>query len=136
MHTIHTTWHSGMAFEAQIGNHSIRMDTTGEGGKDTGASPKKLMLAALAGCTGIDVLSILDKMKVIFTDFIIDIEASLKDEHPKIYKDVRIRYAIKMDVADQPKMRRAVELSQQKYCGVYAMFESFCSITTQVDFIA
>src|SRR5689334_7924665 len=118
MHTIHTTWISGMAFDAQIGNHIIRLDTSGEGG-DTGASPKKLMLAALAGCTGIDIVGILNKMKVNFSELVIHIEAGLTDEHPRIYKNVLIRYAIKIDTADQDKMLRAVELSQQKYCGVY-----------------
>ena len=135
MHTLHTTWVSGMAFEAQLGNHTLRMDTTGEGGHDTGPGPKKLMLAALAGCTGIDVVSILQKMKVLFSDFTINIDAGLTDEHPKIYKDVVVKYVIKVDSANQDKMIKAVELSKQKYCGVYAMFTSFCTVTTQIDFI-
>ncbi|HNP55254.1 MAG TPA: OsmC family protein, partial [Ferruginibacter sp.] len=110
-------------FEADIGQHRIGMDAGSDaGGQDRGASPKKLMLASLAGCTGIDVVSILEKMKVSYTGFRIHIEADLTDEHPKIYNQVRIRYEISLAEADRPKMERAVQLSMEKYCGVSAMF--------------
>lgn len=86
------------------------------------------MLASLAGCTGIDVVSILTKMKVIFSNFSIDVNASLSDEQPQIYKDVKIIYKIKMAEADKLKMEKAVKLSEEKYCGVSAMFRAFAKV--------
>ena len=125
-----------MAFTADISGHSIPMDTTADdGGKDSGPSPKRMMLASLAGCTGIDIVSILDKMKVAFTDLSIDVHAALSKEHPKIYNHVKITYKIKLAEADKPKMIKAVNLSQEKYCGVYAMFSAFAKMDTEIDYI-
>lgn len=123
-------------FEADIGQHRIGMDAGSDaGGQDRGASPKKLMLASLAGCTGIDVVSILEKMKVSYTGFRIHIEADLTDEHPKIYNQVRIRYEISLAEADRPKMERAVQLSMEKYCGVSAMFSHFATVSPEIVFL-
>lgn len=135
MHSIHTSHVSGFQFDARIGNHNLRMDSADEPGTDTGPSPKRLMLAALAGCTGIDVVSILDKMKITFSDFSIDVKAELTETHPKIYKDVVMTYTIRMKPEDKPKMERAVELSRDKYCGVHEMFKAFTSVTSEIIFL-
>lgn len=82
-----------------------------------------------------DVVSILHKMKVSFTDFSIDIKASLTEEHPKIFKDVQVMYKIKLATEDQQKMEKAVTLSQEKYCGVNAMFKSFASVSSNILFL-
>lgn len=88
-HYVKTIHNSGLSFTSSIGDHAVPIDASAEhGGQNSGASPKKLMLASLAGCTGIDVVMLLDKMKAVYSDFSIDISASLTDEHPKIYKDV------------------------------------------------
>jgi len=136
VHTVSTNFISGMAFTADVNGHYVKMDA-GEldGGEDSGASPKRLMLASLAGCTGIDIVSILNKMKVAFSNLNIDINAALTDEHPKIYKDVRMIYTIRVAEADRDKMRKAVHLSQEKYCGVYAMFSAFATIETEIIFL-
>ncbi len=135
-HNISSAFTHGMAFKHSITNHEIISDTTVDGGgNDEGASPKRFMLAALAGCTGIDVVSILNKMKVSFSDFTIDISASLTDEHPKIYKDVKITYHIKMDEAERPKMEKAVKLSEEKYCGVSAMFRRFAVVNHEIRYL-
>jgi len=135
-HFVHTGFSEGMAFTADINGHKITMDTTADdGGANSGPSPKRLMLASLAGCTGIDVVSILNKMKVNFSDFSIDVHAALTHEHPMIYNFVKITYKIKVDGADKPKMVKAVQLSQEKYCGVSAMFSAFAKIDTEIDFI-
>ncbi len=129
MHHINSVFLSGLAFKTSINGHTITTDTTmDDGGTNQGPSPKRLMLAALAGCTGIDVVSILNKMKVGFSDLSIDISASLTDEHPKVYKEVKITYKIKIAEADQPKMEKAVKLSEEKYCGVSAMFRAFARV--------
>ncbi len=135
-HQVQTAFKGNMAFEAQINEHKLLMDTTVEdGGNDAGPSPKRLMLAALAGCTGIDVVSILNKMQVSYSNFDINIEATLTEEHPKIYDQVEMIYSIKIKEEDRPKMQRAVELSQEKYCGVSAMFKAFAQISYTIVYV-
>jgi len=132
-HSVTTLFNGPMAFTANINSHEVRMDgTPDDGGEDTAPSPKRMMLASLAGCTGMDVVSILNKMKVAFSDFSIDIDAQVKDEFPKIYNKVKITYKIKMAEADRPKMKKAVDLSQEKYCSVSAMFRSFAKMETEI----
>jgi putative redox protein len=122
-----------MAFNANISGHNVLMDTTADdGGEDTGPSPKRLMLASLGGCTGMDIVSMLNKMKVAFSDFSVDIDADVRDEHPKIYNRVKITYKIKMAPADKPKLEKAIALSQEKYCSVSAMFRSFAKLETEI----
>ena len=125
-----------MAFTSTINGHDVVMDTTAdEGGEDTGPSPKRLMLASIAGCTGIDIVSILNKMKVDFSDFSIGVHAALSAEHPKIYNHVKITYKIKLAEEDKSKMIKAVQLSTEKYCGVYAMFSTFAKMDTEIDYL-
>ena len=125
-----------MAFTSTINGHDVVMDTTAdEGGEDTGPSPKRLMLASIAGCTGIDIVSILNKMKVDFSDFSITVHAALTTEHPKIYNHVKITYKIKLAEEDKSKMIKAVQLSTEKYCGVFAMFSSFAKMDTEIDYL-
>lgn len=135
MHKITTKHLENFAFESTIDAYKFKMDSseapTGEGAP----SPKKLMLSALAGCTGIDVVSILQKMKVDFTEFSIEIEASLTEEHPKIYDNVSIVYSINVTDSDKPKVERAVQLSKEKYCGVSAMFGHFAKIKWEINFL-
>ncbi|MEO7523957.1 MAG: OsmC family protein [Ferruginibacter sp.] len=130
-HHVTTVFNQGMSFTATVNNYKVIMD----GNQETGASPKRLMLAALAGCAGIDVVSILEKMKVAFSDFSIDTSAALTDEFPKIYKDVKVLYKIKLSVADRPKMEKAVRLSEDKYCGVHAMFNAFAKVETAIIYL-
>lgn len=136
IHEVHTEHSGGMAFTSQIGDHQVRMDASAEhGGMNLGPSPKKLMLLSLAGCTGIDVVMLLDKMKASFSDFSIDIDAVLTDEHPKIYKEVTILYKIRMKESEHPKMEKAVQLSQEKYCGVSAMFKAFAQVSHHIEYL-
>ena len=128
-HHISSVFTHGMAFNATINGHTVVTDiTVNDGGNDEGPSPKRLMLVSLAGCTGIDVVSILNKMKTPFSNLSIDITATLTDEHPKIYKEVKMIYKIKIAEADRSKMEKAVKLSEEKYCGVSAMFRKFASV--------
>ena len=135
-HSVNTLFNEGMAFTADINGHKILMDTTADdGGQDSGPSPKRLMLASLAGCTGMDIVSILNKMKVGFSDFSIAVHAALSAEHPKIYNYVKITYKIKLAEEDKPKMIKAVNLSQEKYCGVSAMFRAFAKTDTEIVYL-
>jgi len=135
-HSITTVFIKNMAFKANINGHEVIMDTTADdGGDNSGPSPKRMMLASLAGCTGMDVVSILNKMKVVYSNFSIDIDADVTEVHPKIYNRVKIIYKIKIATADKPKMEKAVSLSQDKYCGVSAMFRAFAKVETEIFFM-
>ena len=133
-HNITAVFNQGMSFTSHINGHKVITDSNSEGAGD-GPSPKRLMLASLAGCTGIDVVSILSKMKVAFSDFTIDVSAGLTEEHPQIYRDVVIIYKIKMADDDKPKMEKAVKLSEEKYCGVSAMFRAFSKVEHKIVYL-
>ena len=135
-HLVTTVFNRKMAFTANINGHMVLMDTTAEDdGEDSGPSPKRMMLASLAGCTGIDIVSILNKMKVNFSEFCIGVHAALSAEHPKIYNHVKITYKIRLAEEDKSKMIKAVNLSTEKYCGVYAMFKTFAKMDTEIDYL-
>ena len=94
-----------------------------------------MLLASLAGCTGMDVVSMLRKMKVEFSDYSMDVVADLTDEHPRIYNKVKLTYKIRLAAEDEPKMEKAVSLSKEKYCGVSAMFTAFAQLTTEIIYL-
>jgi putative redox protein len=130
---VDTKWSGNLAFEANVSGHKIKMDAgTETGGEDTGARPKQLMLAALAGCTGIDVVSILKKMRVDFDEFDISVEANVTEEHPKHYDSMHIIYKFRGKELDLEKIKKAVELSQDRYCGVSAVYKKSMQITYEI----
>ena len=132
-HSVTTVFNNKMAFTANINGHKVAMDTTAdEDGEDSAPSPKRLMLASLTGCTGMDVVMILNKMKAPFSDFSIEVEADVRDEYPKIYTRTKLTYKIRMAAKDRPKMEKAVSLSQEKYCSVSGMFRSFAKMETEI----
>ena len=130
-------WKESLAFDVVSDNgHQIRVDTTIENGSlNSGMSPKKLILAGLCGCSGMDVVDILTKMKVAFTKVTISAEAEQVEEHPKVFKSIQMVYQADVTLADLDKLTRAVALSQEKYCGVSAMLEKNCSITYSIELI-
>lgn len=132
---ISSVYKSGMAFTTEVNEHDVTIDlNAADNGNDTGPRPKALMLVSLAGCTGVDVVMILNKMRVQFSDFIIDVEAQLTDSEPKVYHTVKIIYKIKVKKEDESKVEKAVDLSQNKYCGVSAMFKAFAKLETEIIF--
>lgn len=134
-HHISVAFKGEMTFEANISGHKVKVDTTAdEGGSNSAPSPKRLMLASLAGCTGMDVVMILNKMKVPFSEFDIELEAGLSDEVPSIYNQARLTYKIKIAPENRPKMEKAVALSQEKYCSVSAMFRKFCELSYTIEY--
>ncbi|MBN1132215.1 MAG: OsmC family protein [Bacteroidales bacterium] len=112
-------WLKGLAFEADIQGHKLYLDATGEnGGNNLGTAPKPLMMVALAGCTGMDVVSILDKMRVQFDAFSVEVKGELSDEHPKKYTAMKVIFRIIGENVPQDKVEKAVNLSKERYCGV------------------
>jgi putative redox protein len=127
------TWNSGLAFTARQGNHSIPLDASVDsGGQDSGASPKALLLSGLGGCTGIDVVSILQKMRVAFTGLEIQVSADLTEEHPKVYKSFHLRYSFHGKDLPMHSLEKAVILSMDRYCGVSAMLSKAAPITWEI----
>lgn len=125
-----TNWNQKMEFSA-LGDsgHKILMDALPEvGGEDKGVRPKELLLTSLTGCTAMDVISILRKMKNEPQEFRVEANAQLTEEHPKVFSQVHVRYFVKGKV-DEEKLKRAINLSQEKYCGVSAMFRQICPLT-------
>lgn len=126
-------WNSGLAFTAHQGGHTVAMDATREsGGQDSGSSPKGLLLSGLGGCTGIDVVSILEKMRVPFTGFEIQASAELTEEHPKVFKSIHLRYVFRGKDLPEDKLEKAVILSMDRYCGVSAMLAKAAPITWEI----
>ncbi len=100
-------------------NHSLVIDGAADaGGLDSAARPGELVLMALAGCTGIDVVSILKKMHVEFDSFEIGVEAEVAESYPKIYTKINIEYRIRGKNIPADKLERAIKLSQETYCSV------------------
>lgn len=114
-----TTWKSAHQFQSEHDGNVIAID----GDKVNGHGPKALLLSGLAGCSGIDVVDILEKMRVEFSEFSMETEAEQTEEHPKIFTEVTITYRIKTAPENEDKVRKAIELSLDKYCGVAAMLK-------------
>lgn len=114
-----TTWKKEHEFEADHEGNTILID----GEKKNGHGPKALLLSGLAGCSGIDVVDILGKMKIDFSDFVIEAEAELAEDHPKVFTSVHITYKMKTDIANEERVKKAIDLSLEKYCGVSAMLQ-------------
>ncbi len=133
---ISSAFTGGMAFTTELSPHALTIDLEPkDGGNNTGPRPKGLMLVSLAGCTGVDVVMILNKMRVEFSEFSIDVDAELTETEPKVYLSVKLIYKIKVTKEDEPKVEKAVDLSQNKYCGVSAMFRSFAKLETEISFM-
>ncbi|HUR65859.1 MAG TPA: OsmC family protein [Chitinophagaceae bacterium] len=114
-----TRWKKGQAFESLQDHNSIQLD----GKIEEGFSPKALLLSGLSACSGIDVADILQKMKVEFSDLVIDAEAEQTEEHPRVFKEIFLTYQLKTAEENHSKVVKAIELSLEKYCGVSAMLK-------------
>ena len=126
----------GMQFEATIRDHKFQIDAKVEhGGKDTGPNPKELLLSAIMGCTAMDVASLMRKTRVEFDSFEVrgDAEPTEKGTHPIIYKKVDIIYSVKGQNVELEKVKKAVELSMTKYCGVSAMVSKAAPIFWKIE---
>jgi len=128
-----TNWKSGFAFDSHFKNNTIALDDALASGRDdSGFSPKALLLSGLAGCTGIDIVSTLNKMKAPYTGIRIETEAEQTDEHPRVFKEIHITYFVQVPAEYEDKVKRAVDLSLEKYCGVAAMLRKHCAIIPRV----
>jgi len=129
-----TEWIGGMQFESDNpSGKTVIMDTDVEGTDVRfGLSPKAMMLSSLAGCSGLDIVSVLEKMKVTDYKLKMVIDGELTDEHPKYYHTVIVDYHFSGKDLNAKKIKKAVDLSVDKYCGVMEMFRQFAEIKTNI----
>jgi len=110
-------------------NHAIILDAGKDMSYDQGCRPKELVLIGLIGCTGMDVVSLLKKMRVPYKNITVSADAELSKEHPKFFTKIHIIYNIIGDNIDESKVEKAIKLSQERYCGVTLMLEKSARIT-------
>jgi len=111
-------------------NHWVIMDGPGTfGGSDAGPRPKELLLFALGGCTGSDVISILQKKRVPFEGFEIHLTGEVREEHPQVFTHIHVEYVFYGNGIDPSSVERAIEMSTTKYCAVSAMLKASVAIT-------
>jgi len=114
------TWKKNqLQFNAETRGHFVSMDTP-ESSNQIGSSPKELVLQGLAGCSAMDVISILEKMRQPVEEFKIKATTDLTDDHPKVFTNLQMIFELKGEL-DPEKCKKSVEYSLTKYCGVAAM---------------
>ncbi len=126
-----TIWKHDHAFESRLEKNVFHID----GNRKEGPNPKALLLSAIAACSGIDVVDILQKMRVSFSDLTIDVETEQTTELPRVFKDIWVTYKIKTDYSNEEKVRKAIDLSLEKYCGVSAMLRKNSPINYKLEFL-
>lgn len=135
--TVNTRWLSNMAFESEVNGHRIVLDATDAvGGEDRGPRPKPFMLTALGGCTGMDVISILTKMRVEVKSFNVKVTGDLSDEHPKRFTRMHVVYEFEGDDLPMDKLEKAVSLSEDRYCGVSAVYKDVMDVTSEIRILS
>jgi putative redox protein len=126
-------WQEGLAFQAHLDGFDFVIDSTPEaGGKNLGPRPKGLTLVSLLGCTGMDVISILGKMKVKVEKFAVTAEAQLAEEHPKKILAIKVIYHFTGDGLTPEPLQKAIALSEEKYCGVRATLSPTVAISHEI----
>lgn len=134
--TVSNRWLNNMAFESEISGHKIIIDADpAVGGENLGPKPKLFMLSALGGCTAMDVISILKKMRVEIEKFNVIVEGDLTEESPKHFYKMHIIYEFTGKNLPMDKLQKAVSLSEEKYCGVRAVYKKTMELTSEIKVI-
>lgn len=132
---IEVSWKGEMLFESAAPEGTVMIDAAEEsGGQGKGLRPKAMMLTALAGCTAMDIASLLKKMRAEVADFKIEVEGNLTEEHPKIYDKVKVTYLFFGKDFQKDKIEKAVNLSVETYCGVMHMFRQFAEVSIEIKY--
>ena len=130
-------WAGRMTFIGKAGtNHLVPMDTTPEfDGDNSATKPLELLLIALGGCTGMDIVPLFKKMRQDVTAVELNITAERSEEHPKVYTRIDLEYVVTGKALEEEKVKRAIELSQEKYCSVSAMLKQACPVDYTVRLV-
>jgi len=126
-------WQGGLEFSVSQDDHEFTIDGSAEfGGRNRGPRPKNLILTALIGCTGMDVVSILEKMKIRDYGLTVTARGEYTEEHPKVFRYIKIEYRFTGEDLPLSKIERAVNLSREKYCGVSEMLRGKMELTYDI----
>lgn len=136
IHHVSTIWKGKMHFECLVNEHIIHLDKLEKhGGDNYGPRPKPLLLTAIGGCTGMEIISILEKMRLAIEQLEIDVDGEVTEGQPKMYKAVHIVFKVKGISQDKLKIERAITLAVEKYCGVVAMVKQFAKVYFEIKFV-
>ncbi|MEN8118714.1 MAG: OsmC family protein [Bacteroidota bacterium] len=131
--SITASWKKKMAFEVEVAGHKIMIDATDNvGGENRGPQPKPMMLVALGGCTAMDVISILTKMRVELDDFQVKVEGDLTEEHPKHFHKMKVIYEFTGKNLPMEKLKKAISLSEERYCGVSESYRKAMELSSEI----
>ena len=126
------TWQGAMRFEGTASSgHTLILDSAPEhGGQNAGFRPMELLLVGLAGCTAMDVISILNKKRVEVTGFEVNVRGERAETHPRVYTRIHVEYVVRGPEIPPQAVERAIQLSEEKYCSASAMLGEVAEITS------
>ena len=128
------TWVDGLQFVAESAGHSIIIDGAPGFGGDTGMPPMRLLLLGVAGCSAMDVIHILrNRMRKPLTGLRVVVDADKAEEHPKVYTRIALKYLVKGRGLMEKDVRRAIELSNEKFCSAAIMLGEAAEIVTSFE---
>lgn len=128
------TWVDGMQFVAESAGHSIVVDGAPGFGRDTGMPPMRLLLLGAAGCSAMDVVHILkNRMRKPVTGLRVEVDAEQAEEHPRVYTRIELKYLVKGQGLKEKDVRRAIELSNTKFCSAAIMLGKTAEIVTSYE---
>jgi putative redox protein len=132
------TWVAPMQFTGTAGHGAtVVIDASPDnGGVGAGPTPMENLLLSLAGCTGMDVVSILRKKRVHLEDLRIDVSGERAAEHPRVYTSIHLTYTVRGEGLSTETARKAVELSLDKYCSVAGVLKKTAKITYDIEVLA
>jgi putative redox protein len=131
---IQTKYQGNLRFSSGDGDGAVTMDGSQEvGGLGIAPTPKSLLLYGLAGCTGLDIVTILQKKKVEYDSFEIDIKAEQTNTHPKTFKTIEIIFKFSGKEEDRQTIEKAIKLSEKQFCGVTAMLSKSAEISWTLE---
>ena len=131
--SVSTRWIENMAFETEVNGHKLIIDAgPASGGEDRGPRPKQLMLSALGGCTAMDVVAMLKKMRVNIAGLNVIVEGDLTEDYPKHFFKMHVIYEFKGKDLPLDKLQKVIDLSSEKYCGVSAVYRKAMELTSEI----
>jgi putative redox protein len=128
------TWKGRMSFDGIASRpFTVPLGTSSaSGGDDDGISPMELLLVSLAGCTAMDVISILEKKRQDVTSFEVKVQGTRAEDHPKVFTNIILEFIVTGHQVERAAVERAVELSATKYCSVAAMLDEVANIEHKI----
>jgi putative redox protein len=137
MTEIKARWIDGLQFlSISSGGHPLVMDVSPDGGgRGEGIGPMELLLHALAGCTGVDVVSILQKKRQPLKGLEIKVKGERRQEYPRVYSQIEIEYVFMGKGLDTTAIEQAIKLSEDKYCSVQAHLAAFAQVRSSYRII-